>query len=243
MTNILPVSARDPFHFDPLAEAIADARAKVDDAQRRLDEAGETDFAAKLIADADLETAKAALEQAEAERARYGANAPKYSLLVPTYRTQQRLENLMIGLPAHPGNAAMLKALRAASADGLYEDEDKMALEALVSASKSQGNLRQEKLSSELTRLTEVAMEHPAVMAVVAKRRKAIAAHNEMTVRFHLLGWAGAKLPPFPNRNADGLADETVLDFLPPEHVMAVVLKVQRLQGVEGTMGNSSAAA
>ncbi len=242
----LPISARTPYRFDPLVEAVTEAREALADADRKMTEAeampeGKDRALAVLEAEVDHDEAKEMLKTAETALAQHGDICPTYLLRVPTPRTRQALTALMAALPTYPNDTSMLKALSAAAKDGVYSGEDVLALETLVEAARGRGNLREQQLATELTRLAEIAGEHPAVTAIRMKRADAQAKYTEMNVRFHLMGWEGGGLGAFPPRGKGDLADESVIDTIPLDHYDAIAVKVSELSGLRGRqLGNSS---
>lgn len=242
----LPISARTSHRFDPLVEAVTEAREALAEAARKMAEAeampeGKDRSVAILEAEVEHDTAKDELKAAETELAQYGAVCPTYLLRVPTPRTRQALTALMAALPTYPNDTTMLKALSAAAKDGVYGGEDVLALETLVETARGRGNLREQQLATELTRLAEIAGEHPAVTAIRMKRTDAQAKYTEMNVRYHLLGWEGGDLGEFPARGKGDLADESILDAIPLDHYDAIAVKVSALSGLQGRqLGNSA---
>lgn len=242
----IPISATSPYRFNPLTDAVAVARLELEDAERKLSEAeampdGKARTAALLEAEVDRDMAQEALKTAESNLTLFDARGAVYLLRVPTPRTRQAFADQLAKLPLFPNDTAMLRALQAAAKDRAFSGEDTLALEALCEVARGRGNLREEALASELTRLTEAAAEHPAVAEIRAKRAKWQSAYNERVVRFHLVGWDGGDLPEFPGRDRDDLADASVMDLLPPEDFDAIAEKVAELQTLRGRMlGNSA---
>lgn len=233
----LPISARDYVRFNPLEDAVLEARQAVEDAKRRISQAESmpscVDSEVKLaMAQVDLGAAEQSLESAEAIAGRYHEVSQTYFLRVPTYRTKAKFQSLVTQkVQLYQGDQAMIGALKRASADGFFCNEDSTRLEIL--AASARGHISNPDQTAVLNELGQIAQSHPAVSAILTNRVARDDAYDALNVRFHMVGWEGNGLPEFPKRDGNDLADESIFDHMPLAFISAVSRKINRLAGLD----------
>lgn len=246
----VPLNTRAPFRFCPLREQIAQAREDLDTAAKDVAEA-------KAKADADPTNKKLAENLIEAQEwemetqenldkleGELAANPkqPVYLLRVPTYRSNDALVAMSLGLPQSPSDRRMFRAIKQAAETGALPLDDADLLDIEV-ALKSSGGGVPEEMTGVFQDLFDRVSDHPAVRDVVVARYQANSADRELTIRFHLLGWENVDIDGVPAvfDAKDGLAAESCLDAIPPADCRAIVEKVKEMNRVGSRLGNSSA--
>lgn len=230
----LPVSP-GVHRYHPLKEEMRKARAALEAARRRHDEAdaltGDERFAAILSAEVDLDDAEKALKAVQADMDRYGDAVPTYLILARSYRDDPRWQAVQRDLPPWPGDMAMIRALKKDAEGGALEEETAAAVKRLAAAARSHGNISSSPLANEFSALVNEALEcgAPSVREVMDKRLARGRALTEASIRFHVKGWEGGAAAAFPPLGKDGLADASIMDAIPRTFHVRLIEKIEEL--------------
>lgn len=236
----LPISATTPYPFHPLAEALAQARERLAEAEQdladaRAGDAGDLKTEVRR-AERALKDARKAVGQAERDLKTL-KGVPVCRIAVPTYRTKAAFDHACIHLPQLPGDRPMFRAIQAAAAAGLIPADDPTLAE-IAAGLKECGGSVPDDLSDPFNELYERVANHPAVRAIQEARTAIVAAHRSLKVRHFLLSVEGIDLPP----RVAGVLPEAALDMLPPPLVDAIAAKIDELSTLRGWLVGKSAA-
>ncbi|MBP2232569.1 hypothetical protein J2847_005898 [Azospirillum agricola] len=243
------LNTRAPVRFIPLIDQITKARETLADAEHVLAEATAKSAAAPKDIDLlealdsagdDVVAAQEALDKLERELAE-NPTQPVYLLRVPTYRTNDQLVTMSLELPQAPTDRRMFRAIQKAAEAGVIDldDPDLLAVEAGL---KTSGAGVPEDLTGAFQNLFDLASDHPTVRQTIVARHKANSQDRTLMLRFHLVGWEGVVVDdvPVPFASSGDLADEGVIDVIPPADILAIINKVREMNSVRKRTGNFS---
>ena len=242
----LPISAKDLYRFNPLADAVENAAEIVSDAERDLDEArakaaAEPDDAKAKIAvtraERALKEAEEHLEETRKEYERNGDSSPVYLIQVPTFSTRTSFKRATALLPPYPSDRKMLSAMKKAAADGVIPITDPKL--SLIETEIGAGGSCPRDLAAEFDDLVDRTREHESVCAVIADRTVAMDAFSALRVRHYLKGVENLDIG---FRLHNNLVPVEVLDEIPLDHIDAIAAKINELSSVRARVGKSSAA-